>query len=110
MYFTDPSATRISHNARLVEARQARTPHQPETLDPKQPSAGRRFLSFVSSFGRTGGSSAGLLSDSHELFVGHDQKQLTRLAQCFTVVHVPAGRALGQQGPHRSRVRHHPRR
>ncbi len=96
--FTDPTSARIVHNARLVEAKQARTPHKRQPTDPQQPSAGRRFLSHVSWFHRRGGASTSPLSDSHELFVGHDQDQLTRLGRLFTVTDVPAGRTLGQQG------------
>jgi CRP-like cAMP-binding protein len=52
----------------------------------------------MTSFGRGGGSSVGCLSSSHELFVGHDHDQLTRLGEFFTVIDVPAGRMLGAQG------------
>jgi CRP-like cAMP-binding protein len=96
--FTDPTAARLVRNARLIEAKQARTPHKRARTDPQQPSAARRFLSLVSSFRRGGGESTGPLRDSHELFVGHDQDQLTRLGQFFTVVDVPAGTTLCRQG------------
>lgn len=98
MYFTDPTSARISHDAHVVEAKQTRTPHKRSTLEPHQPSARRRFLSLVTSFGRSGGSTAGPLSDSHELFVGHDPEQLTRLGKFFTVIDVPTGKTLGRQG------------
>ena len=98
MYFNDPTSARILHNADLLEAKQARTPHKRTPTDSQRPTAGRRLLSFVSSFRRRGRASAGFLKDSHELFVGHDQDQLARLGRFVTVVEVPAGRTLGRQG------------
>jgi CRP-like cAMP-binding protein len=98
MFFTDPTSTRIAHDPRLIEAKRARTPHKREPTDPQQPSAGRRFLSVLSSFGRRGGMSTGFLNDSHELLVGHDRDQLIRLGRFFTVVEVAAGTTLGRQG------------
>ena len=97
MLFNDPTSTRIVHNARLVEARQARTPYKRQPTDPRRPSALRRLRSLVSSLRRRG-ASTGPLSNSHELFVGHDRGQLTRLGRYFRVVEVPAGKTLGRQG------------
>lgn len=55
-------------------------------------------LFILSRFGRGGSAPVGHLHTSHELFVGHDQQQLTRLARFFTVTDVPAGMTLGRQG------------
>jgi CRP-like cAMP-binding protein len=96
--FTNLTAARIQHRGNLGEVKQARTPSTRDPLDPQEPSAARRFLSRVTALGRSSGSSAGFLSGSHELFVGHDQEQLTRLSGFFTVIDVPAGRMLGGQG------------
>ncbi len=98
MFFTDPTSARIQHNADLIEAHQARTPHKPSPTDPQRPSARRRFLSFVSELSRRRVATTGPLSASHELFVGHDPNQLMRLGRFFTIVDVPAGEPLGLQG------------
>lgn len=98
MLFTHPTSARIVHNAHLIEAKQARSPYKRTAKDSRQPSAGQRFLSHMRSFRLRGAASSGFLSDSHELFADHDRSQLAGLGQFFTVIDVPAGRTLGQQG------------
>lgn len=98
MVLTNPTAARIVHSGHLLEATQARTPHVREPSHASQPSAGRRFLSFLRTAGRGGVSSVGHLNESHDLFVGHDQEQLARIGRFFTVIDVPSGTMLGRQG------------
>lgn len=95
MFFNDPTSAHILRSADLVEARQARTPHRREP-DQHQLPAGQRLLARVGWF--RAGVSSGPLSESHELFVGHDRSQLIQLGRFFRMVDVPAGKNLGRQG------------